>query len=72
MITDVDLQHWFSYHPPESEEQLRAYQAIRDAGHEFSKVLLDNTPSSADQSAAIRHVRLAVMQANAAIACKGR
>jgi len=34
-------------------------------------VLIDNTPTSADQTAAIRLLREAVMTANAAIALEG-
>lgn len=66
-----DLDHIFTYHPPEPGDQER-YIAIRDAGKEFARTILENTPGSADQTAAIRKVREAVMTANAAIALKGR
>lgn len=71
MIVDLDLENWFTYHSPKPE-QLPKFLAIREAALAFAKVLVANTPSSADQSAAIRHVRDAVMTANSAIACGGK
>ena len=44
-------------------------QASGDAAKVFASVLLANTPPSADQTAAIRKVREAVMTANQGIAC---
>jgi hypothetical protein len=70
MIEDERLQHWFTYHPPTSE-QLVGYLAIRDAGLAFARVVVQHTPPSADQTTAIRKIREAVMTANAAIACEG-
>jgi len=71
MITPENLEHWFTYHPP-SAEQLKQYEAIRNAGLNLAEIILANTPSSADQTAAIRKVREAVMVANAAVACGGK
>ena len=71
MITQDDLENWFVYHSP-SPEQIPHYQAVRDAGRNLATAILEHTPTSADQSAAIRHVREAVMTANAAIACDGK
>lgn len=65
------LINWFSYHTPEEGDQ-KKYEAIRAAGLNLAEIIMENTPQSADQSAAIRLVRQAVMQANAAIACKGQ
>jgi hypothetical protein len=70
-ITEERLINWFCYHPP-SPEQIPAYEEIREAGLAFARVILRLTPPSADQSAAIRKVREAVMTANAAIACQGQ
>lgn len=66
-MTDEQLTHIFTYHDSKPEDVAK-YQAIRAAALEFSRVLVANTPPSADQSAAIRKVREAVMTANAAIA----
>jgi hypothetical protein len=48
-----------------------AYEAIRKKARELAETILEVTPMSADQQAALRHVREAVMTANAAIALKG-
>ena len=66
-----DLLNWFTYHAPEPG-QVRAYEDIRNAGYSLARTILDLTPKCADQTAAIRKVREAVMTANAAIACGGK
>lgn len=66
-----DLDHLFSYHAP-TPTKLVQYQAIRDAAKVFAQVIVDHTPVCPDQSAAMRHLREAVMTANAAIALDGR
>lgn len=66
-----DLDHLFRYHSPSSDQQGK-YVALRDAAKAFAQAIIDNAPPGADQSAAIRHVREAVMTANAAIALGGR
>lgn len=71
MITQMDIENWFTYHSPQTED-IEKYKAIRAAGHHLATVIVENTPSSADQTAAIRKVREAVMTANAAIACEGK
>lgn len=67
----MDINHIFTYHSP-SPDQLPKYQAIRNAAKELGQVIVDNTPASADQTAAIRLLREAVMTANAAIALNGK
>ena len=69
-IEHAHLSNWFTYHTP-TAEQLRKYEAIRDAARKLAEVIVDNTPVSPDQTAAVRKVREAVMTANAAIACLG-
>jgi hypothetical protein len=71
MIGDLELDNWFSYHAP-VEGQPEKYETIRAAAKVFAKVVLDNTPQSADQTAAIRKIRESVFAANAAIACGGQ
>ncbi len=68
-ITDADLRNWFTYHPPTSEQQVK-YVAIRDAALNFARILLNNTPQGADQTAALRKLRESVMTGNQAIACE--
>jgi hypothetical protein len=72
VIDTATLRHWFTYHPPASPEQQVQYEHVRDAGYDLALVILTRTPPCADQTAAIRKVREAVMTANAAIACAGR
>lgn len=67
-VTFEDLENWFTYHAPKGAQPAQ-YEAIRAAGKALAAVILDCTPPSADQTAAIRKVREAVMTANAAIAC---
>ena len=71
MITKEMLDNWFTYHSPNAE-QLPKYQAIRSAGLALATVIVMNTPPSADQTAAVRKVREAVMTANQSIACDGK
>lgn len=69
-ITKAQLENWFTYHSP-TAEQLPKYQAIREAALKFAQVVIENTPPSADQTAAVRKIREATMTANQSIACNG-
>lgn len=71
MISDDQLETWFEYHAP-SDEQVAAYEVIREVGRFFAQTIRNNTPESADQTAAIRKVREAVFTANCAVACGGK
>lgn len=68
MPTQEEITNWFTYHSPKGTQPER-YQNIRTAGLNLALAIAQNTPASADQTAAIRKVREAVMTANAAIAC---
>lgn len=70
-ITDREIENWFEYHAPEDAD-ISKYGQIRGAAKAFARVLIANTPKSADQTAAIRKLRECVMTANASIACKGQ
>ena len=70
-MTKDQLENWFTYHPPK-EGQPEKYEELRAAGKAFAETIVDLTPPSADQSAAIRKVREAVYSANASIACGGK
>ena len=67
----MDIENIFTYHSP-TPEQFPKYEAIRAKAKELGHVIVNNTPSSADQTAAIRLLREAVMTANAAIALDGK
>ena len=69
---DSDIENWFTYHPPMSQQDMDAYVAIREGGKEFAQLIRDETPKCEDQAVAIRKIREAVMTANAAIACGGK
>lgn len=71
-ITKESINNWFTYHPPQDDETRQKYEQIRAAGQEMAMKIFELTPPSADQTAAIRQVREAVMTANAAIACGGK
>lgn len=64
------LDDIFRYHAPVGDDPQR-YEAIRAAGKVLAEAIYLNTPSCADQAAALRKVREAVMTANAAVALKG-
>jgi hypothetical protein len=70
-IGPEEIENWFTYHSP-NEVQQAAYRAIREAAKSLAYVIVNTTPQCADQSAALRHLREAVMTANAAIACGGK
>ena len=67
----LDLDHVFTYHKPKGNDNEK-YAELREAARAFAKQILLLTPPCADQSAAIRHVREALMTANASIALNGR
>ena len=70
MSSEEILHELFSYHPP-TPHTLPKFQAINQAAKNFAEVVLQNCPSSADRSAAIRLIRDARMTANAAVALNG-
>lgn len=66
-----DLDWIFTYHQP-TAEQLPKYEELRQAAKTLAEAIVRLTPQCADQSAAIRLVREAVMTANSSIALEGR
>ena len=68
MITQEHLDEWFMSHELTKEQQVTCRQ-IRTRGRQLAETILELTPACADQTAAIRKVREAVMTANAAVAC---
>ena len=67
-MTEKEIDHLFTYHPP-NDGQAEKYDRLRAAGHFLAMMILELVPPGADQSAAIRKVREAIMTANAGIAC---
>lgn len=72
IMPEFDLDNIFMYHPPKDDDTVKTYQVLREAAKEFASIIIEHTPAGADQSAAIRKVREAVMTANAAVALEGR
>lgn len=63
------IEELFTYHSPTGDQPQR-YLAIREAGKQLARVIDANCPAGPDRTAAIRHIREAVMTANASIATK--
>ncbi len=70
-LTKEDIDDIFSYHAPDTAQHYH-YNAIRDEARKFAQTIIEHTPASTDQTAAIRKLRECVMTANAAIALKGK
>ena len=69
-LNSIDYKDIVSYHAPD-QEGLDNIARIRVSALFFIETIIDCTPKCADQSAAIRKVREAMMTANAAIVLKG-
>lgn len=69
-INRNNLHELFRYHEPTPVKR-EQYQALRSAAYDFANAILAQTPVCADQQAALRMVREALMTANAAIALDG-
>ena len=67
----MDIDNIFTYHAPTPDDKV-AYEKIRSEAKNLARAIIELTPPCADQTAAIRKVREAVMTANAAIALDGK
>lgn len=65
---EIDIA--FTYQRPD-EDKYRTYAGVRAAGKALALAILNAAPKCADRTSAIRKVREAVMDANAAIALEG-
>lgn len=70
MITQHQIDQWFTYHRPNDDQQER-YVKLRDAAKDLARLIVKLTPESADQTAAIRKLRECIATANASIALEG-
>lgn len=71
MLSSVErhaIGNWFSYHSPHPS-QVPRYNRIREKARELAVLIFSSTPPSPERDESIRTLRIAVMQANAAIAC---
>lgn len=69
--TEETLKYLFTYHAPTDAEILKL-KMVRESGLEFARNIMAACPRCADRSAAIRHLREAIMTANASIVLDGR
>ena len=69
--THEKINHWTAYHKPDAKAVVQ-HENIKAAACVFMTAIADNTPPSADQSAALRIAREAMMTASAAVACGGK
>lgn len=67
----MDIDNIFTYHKPTPRQQ-EQYELIRVSAKVLANVIIACTPECADQTAAIRKLREAVMTANASIALEGK
>ena len=65
-----DLEDRFTYHTPK-ENQPAKYTRLRDHAKELAYHIVEDTPTSREQSLALTHLEDAVFWANAAIARHG-
>lgn len=61
----------FAWNSKCSQDQIERMQSLRDAGKDMCELFISCVPKSADRGAAIRYLRLAIMQCNLAIAHEG-
>lgn len=66
---DEQLENWFTHHPPTGPGEVAVYQEIRKSGRELAELVTDEVPEGIERDEALKHVRAAVMWANAGIAC---
>lgn len=66
-MPQFDVDNTFTYHAPKGDQAER-YVAIRETAKKLANVIVGNTPSSAEQTLALRDLQRCVMMANAAIA----
>jgi len=67
MSGHMELENNFTYHAPKPGQPER-YQRLREKAKEFALLILEECPSSREQSVAITHLETSVFWANAAIA----
>jgi hypothetical protein len=69
-VAKGNLDFVFAHHAPD-EAKIKKHEMIRSHAAAFAFAILEMTPQCADQQAALRLVREAMMTANAAIALDG-
>lgn len=67
IVTLNNVANVVRYHRPIGDQAAR-HELLSDATEQFIRAILTSCPESADRSSAIRHARIAKMEASAAIA----
>lgn len=67
----LDIERIFSHHPPRGEEVRRAHAQVRVECRSAATIFDELLPESAEKTLAIRHLQMAMMFANSAIAQYG-
>ena len=70
VVNQQNVEAVFTYQKSEAD-QIPKYEAIREAFITCARAVLEHVPECADRSAALRSLRDARMEANAAIALRG-
>lgn len=68
-LSDDTLTNWFAYHPPTTPDIVAAHERVRAEYGALAQSMNSLLPEGPDKTVAIRAIRDAAMQANAAIAC---
>lgn len=68
MYTKEIIEHNFTHHKPKDEEQVHRYEMIRERAKVFAQFLLEHTPSSREQTIALKTLEDSIFWANASIA----
>jgi hypothetical protein len=68
MASPKEIENWFTYHPPQGDQQSR-YEILRDHFKALALEILNLTPACADQTAALRKLRECSTAVNQTIAC---
>jgi hypothetical protein len=66
-MQEYDVENSFKYHPPK-DDQAERYEIIRESARLLATTIIENSPSSAERTKALRDLEQAVMWANASIA----
>lgn len=71
-ITDEQLKNWHGYHPPSDPSIVEAHERVRAEFLALATSMNGLLPEGPDKTVALRAIRDAAMQCNAAIACAQR
>lgn len=68
-LPEITVANWFAYHPPSHSGIVAAHEFVRERYHQLAAQMNALLPEGPDKTVALRAIRDAAMQANAAIAC---